>query len=207
MLQFLMQHQFWSAVVLYWIYSAAVSSMPEPAAYRPGASRPDPAANTNPGYTWLYRFLHTIAGNLSTAFSGKIPGLKALVFILAVPLLLVTPACAGMHYALSPGHPGALNQADSAAYDTLLIAESAIDQARLDFNSGHLPSGAKPALDTLVQSYSIARDSWLTYRGAIASHAPADAYFSQLNQNLSDLVGAIRDLGANASPIQDKEQK
>ena len=88
MSQFLNQHEFWSIVVLYWIYSAAVSSMP------------DPAANTNPGYTWLYRFLHTIAGNLTTAFSGKIPGLKPLVLILAIPLLLVTPACAGMHYAL-----------------------------------------------------------------------------------------------------------
>src|SRR3989442_14476772 len=72
MSQFLTQHEFWSIVVLYWIYSAAVSSMP------------DPAANRNPGYAWLYRFLHTIAGNLTTAFSGKIPGLKALVFILIV---------------------------------------------------------------------------------------------------------------------------
>ena len=78
MFQFLMQHQFWATVVLYWIYSAAVSSMP------------DPAAGSNPGYTWLFRFLHTIAGNLSTALSeaaryracaslsGKIPGLKPL---------------------------------------------------------------------------------------------------------------------------------
>jgi hypothetical protein len=144
MFQFLMQHQFWSAVVLYWIYSAAVSSMP------------DPAAGSNPGYAWLYRFLHTIAGNLSTAFSGRIPGLKTLVLLLAVPLLLVTPACA-MHYTLPPVHPGALNPSDSAAYDTLLIAESTIDQARLDFKSGQLPAGAKPALDALVKSYNVAR--------------------------------------------------
>jgi len=178
MFQFLMQHQFWTAVVLYWIYSAAVSSMP------------DPAANMNPGYIWLYRFLHTIAGNLSIAFSGKIPGLKTLVLLLAIPLLLVTPACA-MHYSV---HPGALNPADSAAYDTLLIAESTIDQARLDLNSGELPAGAKPALDALVESYNIARDSWLTYRGAISSNAPADLYLSQLNQNLTDLAGAIRTL-------------
>jgi hypothetical protein len=178
MFQFLVQHQFWAAVVLYWVYSAAVSSMP------------DPAANTNPGYTWLYRFLHTIAGNLSTAFTGKIPGLKALVLLLAIPLLLVTPACA-MHYSV---HPGAFNQVDSAAYDTLLIAESTIDQARLDFESGQLPAGAKPALDALVRSYNIARASWLTYRGAISTNAPADLYLSQLNQNLTDLAGAIRGL-------------
>ena len=189
MFQFLIQHQFSAAVALSWIYSAAVSSMP------------DPAVNTNPGYTWLYRFLHTIAGNLSTVMSeaaryragaspaGKIPGLKTLVLLLAVSLLLVTPACA-IHYNV---HPGALNQVDSAAYDTLLIAESTIDQARLDFQSGQLPAGAKPALDALVSSYNIARDSWLIYRGAISTNAPADAYLARLNKNLTDLAGMIRD--------------
>src|SRR5260370_9282351 len=98
MFQFLTQHQFGSTVALYWIYSAAVSSMP------------DPAANTNPGYTWLYRFLHTIAGNLTTAFSAKIPGLKTLVFVLALPLLLVTPACA-MNYTVqaAPCYPTPLS--------------------------------------------------------------------------------------------------
>ena len=181
MFQFLMQHQFWSAVVLYWIYSAAVSSMP------------DPAAGSNPGYAWLYRFLHTIAGNLSTAFSGRIPGLKTLVLLLAVPLLLVTPACA-MHYTVHPLHPGALNQADSAAYDTLLIAESIIDQARLDFKSGQLPAGAKPALDALVKSYNVARASWFTYRSAVSTNDPTDVYLTQLNQNLTNLTSAIRSL-------------
>ena len=206
--QFLTQHQFWSAVVLYWIYSAAVSAMPEPAACRPWASRPDPAANKNPGYTWLYLFLHTLAGNLSTAFSGKIPGIKTLVLMLVIPLLLVTPACAGMHFALPLGHPGALNQIDSAAYDTLLIAESTIDQARLDFQSGQLPPGVKPgaleALDALVRSYNIARDSWLTYRGAISTNTPADMYLAKLNQNLTDLAGAIKSFRepANASPTR-----
>ena len=178
MFQFVMQHQFWTAVVLYWIYSAAVSSMP------------DPGTNTNPGYAWLFRFLHTIAGNLTTAFSGKIPGMKSLLLLLIVPLALTTQACA-IHYDV---HPGALNQTDSAAYDTLLIAETTIDQARLDFQSGQLPATAKPALDALIQSYNIARASWLTYRGAISANTPADMYFTQLNQNLTDLATAIRKL-------------
>jgi hypothetical protein len=30
MINFLLQHQFWVAVVLYWIFSAAISAMPEP---------------------------------------------------------------------------------------------------------------------------------------------------------------------------------
>lgn len=64
MSEFITQHQFWIAVVIYWIFSAAVSSMPEP------------APNSNPIYLWLYRFLHSIAGNITTVFASKIPGLK-----------------------------------------------------------------------------------------------------------------------------------
>ena len=58
----------------------------------------------------------------------------------------------------------------------LPIAESTIDQARLDFQSGQLPAGAKPALDVPVSSCNIARDSWLIYRGPISTNAPAKAY-------------------------------
>ncbi len=49
MFEFVIEHQFWTTVVIYWIFSAAVSSMPEP------------GANSNPGYLWLYRFLHSLA--------------------------------------------------------------------------------------------------------------------------------------------------
>ena len=66
MLEFIVQHQFWIAVVAYWIYSAAVSSMPEP--------RPDGSLR----YFWLYRFCHTLAGNLTIAIRSRIPGFKLL---------------------------------------------------------------------------------------------------------------------------------
>src|SRR5436309_15131637 len=162
---------------------------------------PDPAGNGRPGYLWLYRFLHTVAGNITTAFSeaaryragasrrGKIPGLKTFALLL-VALLAATSACAASYTI----HPGAPNKADSAAYDILLVAETAIDQARLDYKSGQLPAGAKPAFEALVQSYNIARESWLGYRSAIATNAPAAVYFSQLNQNLTDLAVRIREL-------------
>jgi hypothetical protein len=64
MLDFITEHSFWSAIAAYWIFSAAASAMPEP------------GANGSAGYTWLFRFLHTIAGNLKTAFASKIPGLS-----------------------------------------------------------------------------------------------------------------------------------
>jgi hypothetical protein len=177
MFAFVIQHQFWVAVVLYWIFSAAVSAMP------------DPPAGGTPIYAWLFRFLHTVAGNISTAFGNKIPGAKTLLLLLALPLILSTPACAALHTTI---HPGALNQVDSTTYDTLLVAQAAIDDARPAYEAGRLPANSKAAFDILVHSYNVARQSWLTYRGAIATQVPDSAYFSQLNQNLADLTTALR---------------
>jgi hypothetical protein len=46
-------------VAAYWLYSAGVSSMPEPVATSGG------------GYKWLYGFLHVLAGNLDKLASLK----------------------------------------------------------------------------------------------------------------------------------------
>ena len=94
MFELLSEHQFWTAVVIYWIFSAAVSSMP------------DPAGNGSSGYLWLYRFLHTIAGNITTAFGSRIPGLKTFTLLLVALLAAATSACAA-RYTI---HPGALNK-------------------------------------------------------------------------------------------------
>src|SRR5713226_9124635 len=116
MIEFLVQHQFWAAVASYWMFSAAVSAMPEP------------GASGSPGYLWLYRFLHTTAGNITTVLGSRIPGLRTMAVLLLLPVVLSTTACAA-HYTV---HPGSVNTADSAAYDTLLIAKAVIDQARLE---------------------------------------------------------------------------
>lgn len=63
MIHFIAQHEFWSGIIAYWVFSAAVSAMPTPN----GSSQ---------GYEWLFKFLHTIAGNLTNAFAAKIPGLN-----------------------------------------------------------------------------------------------------------------------------------
>jgi len=187
MFEFVTQHEYWAAVAIYWIFSAAVSSMP------------DPSSNGSPGYLFVYRFLHTLAGNITTAFreaaryracaspGGKIRG-PALVLVLTIPLLLSASACAA-RYTI---HPGALNRTDSAAYDALLIAEAAIDRARMEYKAGQLSVGAKEPLNALIQSYNVARDSWLTYRGAIASSVPPEIYFDRLTRNIADLTNAIR---------------
>src|SRR5213593_703787 len=176
MFEILSEHQFWTAVVIYWMFSAAVSSMPEP------------APNGSAAYLWFYRFLHSIAGNITTAFGSKIPGVKTMTVILLIPILLSVSACRA-HYAI---HPGALNTADSAAYDTLLVASATIDEARMAYQLGRLPIGARDLLNTLIHSYKVARQSWLTYRGAIATNVAPDIYFDELTENLKDLTTAIR---------------
>src|SRR3954469_22708622 len=85
---------------------------------------------------------------------------------LALVLLLATSACAA-HYRI---HPGALNKTDSAAYDALLIAETVIDQARAALEAKELPEKAREPLNALIHSYSVARDAWLMYRGALAAN-------------------------------------
>src|SRR5579883_2668972 len=177
MIPFILQHQLGLAVAAYWIFSAAVSSLT------------DPSSNGNPTYLWLYRFCHTTAGNITTVFGDRLPRLKVLVPPLIATALLATPACAA--YTV---HPGAINRTDSVAYDTLLIAESAISQARADNQAHPLPPYIKDALNTLVASYDVARASWLTYHDTLSTNTPSDAAATQLNQNIADLTNAIRNL-------------
>jgi hypothetical protein len=172
MFEFVAKHQFGAAAAIYWIFSAAVSAMSEP------------DAQSHPGYLWLYRFAHTIAGNITTAFGSRIPGLKVLGLLLAALLVLPAQGCVA-HYTV---HPGALNQTDSAAYDALLIAETVIDQAK-----AANPGPPEGVLKRLIESYNVARVSWLTYRGAITTNVPQQAYLDRLNKNLVDLTNAIRE--------------
>jgi hypothetical protein len=107
--------------------------------------------------------------------------------VLLVAVLLVAAACTARYTV----HPGAINTIDSAAYDSLLVAQAAIDQARSQYAAGQIPA-KKKALDALIASYNVARASWLTYRGALTTNVPDQTYVDTLNKNLSDLSLAIR---------------
>src|SRR5437867_13150943 len=113
MFEFVSEHQFWAAVAIYWIFSAAVSSMP------------DPRTVGSSSYLWLYRFLHSIAGNVTTAFAGKIPGLKTFLLVVMIPGLLAVSSCVARYTV----HPGALDKTDSAAYDVLSPNRRSIKRA------------------------------------------------------------------------------
>ena len=177
MFDLIARHEFWAAAGAYWIFSAAVSSMPVP------------SSNNGAGYFWVFRFLHTLAGNVTTVFGSRIPGASTVAALAATALLLTSSGCVA-HYSV---HPASLSTDDSAAYDALLIAQGTIDQARTALQAGQLPDSAKDPLNALINSYNVARTSWLTYRGALATNLPSDVYVAQLTQNLTDLTNAIRD--------------
>jgi hypothetical protein len=109
--------------------------------------------------------------------------------VLVAAILVLASGCA----ARLAVHPGAINAVDSAAYDALLIAEAAIDQAKAEYAAGDL-AGNKKALDALIASYDVTRLSWLTYRGALTTNVPAQTYLDTVNKNLTDLANAIRNL-------------
>jgi len=111
MINFLLQHQFWVAVALYWIFSAAISALPEP------------NPNGSPGYLWLYRFLHTTAGNLTTAFN-RLPGMKPFILLLLVPLVLSTTACAALiHTSIVAGRGPATIDLTNKCAGRLFVAQ------------------------------------------------------------------------------------
>ena len=124
----------------------------------------------------------------TTALVDANPGRKIVGLPIIALLLFSLAGCASLYTV----HPGALNKVDSAAYDTLLVAEALIDQARIDYKAGHLPGPANTALEALILSYNVARESWLAYRGAVSTNLAAQPYFDRLNQNLADLSNAIR---------------
>ena len=80
----------------------------------------------------------------------------------ALILLLMVTACG------SARRPGAVSQADSDTYDLLLIAQSAIEETRLQIESGQLPDSIRPVHNRAVDAYNLTRDAWLLYRTVAA---------------------------------------
>lgn len=171
MLHLIEQHQFWVAVAAYWLYSAAVSSMPEPT----GGN----------GYKWLYGFCHAIAGNLTTAFGSKIPGMKVLALILLLPLTLALPSCAAIQI-----HPGAVNTFDSATFDVLVAAKATIDTSRAQYTAGALSPTLVPIIDAIAKAYDVAYPAWTAWRTSLVGSADATTKLANLNAALQALAAA-----------------
>jgi hypothetical protein len=66
-------------------------------------------------------------------------------------------------------HPNAVDKLDGTTYDILTVAQSVLDNAKIDFAQGKLPSTSKPVINGMGLAYNELRDLWLDY------HASPDA--------------------------------
>jgi hypothetical protein len=164
MIQLIGNPKFWALVGAYWVFSAAVGALQKPDDKSGGF------------YKWVFSFLNTLAGNLSRAFSSKIPGVVPMV-ALCVGLLAFS-GCA----AKAAVHPGALNAADSQAYDTLIIAQAALNESKAQFAA--IPEAKQP-LNDAIAAYDTAEASYKVY------HSTGSGDISSLNAQLGELVKAI----------------
>jgi hypothetical protein len=138
MLAFIMQHQVWAGIIGYWLFNALVGALP------------DLTSSSGPAYSTVYRFLHTLAGNLSNAFGNKIPGLKALgIVFLILCLGFTSTAC-------TPSAINALNAAVSAAEVALpvILAATGVDPATATL-AGNWLSAAVTIIDDLISKPAI----------------------------------------------------
>jgi hypothetical protein len=61
MIAFIMAHQTAAALVVYYVVSAFIGSLPAP------------QVNSSQFYQFVFKFLNTLGGNLSRAFSSQLP--------------------------------------------------------------------------------------------------------------------------------------
>lgn len=112
--------------------------------------------------------------------------------LIVVGVALVLLACA----AQKPGtvsHPGAINQFDSQAYDSLVTAQGAIDAAR----PLAVSSAQKAIFNKVAASYNEAKNAYLLYHTQLASGGQVDttALSNQLTalvQSTAVLAGQLR---------------
>lgn len=88
--------------------------------------------------------------------------IAAMLFLL-VGVVTVQTGCSAKH----PIHAGAINQADSDVYDSLLTCQAALEQAKIEFGSNQ---SAKPILNQAIVSYNTARDGYLAYRAGASNN-------------------------------------
>jgi hypothetical protein len=75
-------------------------------------------------------------------------------------LLLLNSGCA------KNIHPNQIDSLDGKTYDTLLVAQSVLDNAKIQFQQGKLPATSKPVINGMGQAYMELRELWLQYRAA-----------------------------------------
>ncbi len=105
-------------------------------------------------------------------------------------LLLCLSLTAACHKQIVAPHPGALDAFDSQTYDALNVAQSVLDQAKIEYTQGNLPAGSKLIINRTGYLYNVARDAWLEYRAV----KQAGEGKPQLDAIAAKVTAAVREL-------------
>lgn len=77
-------------------------------------------------------------------------------------MLMTSAGCAS-----TATHPGALSRFDSQAYDSLMIAQATIIDARAQAEAGELTQAQKDLLNKVIVAYNGAMDTYVAYHNAL----------------------------------------
>ena len=90
-------------------------------------------------------------------------------------------------------HPNQLNAFDGQAYDSLVSAQAAIDEAKGQYASGKLPPSSKAIINDAGAVYESARTGWLYWRDVSMGIKSGDVNEAQarLQDDLAQLSAAI----------------
>jgi hypothetical protein len=111
---------------------------------------------------------------------------------LTIALLVITAMAVGCAKNVTP-HPNQINSFDGQTYDALVSAQGALDEAKAQYASGKLPSGAKTVINDAGATYESARTTWATWRDITlgVKVGDADAVHAQLVADMAQLAVAI----------------
>jgi len=76
-----------------------------------------------------------------------------LLLSLLALLLLLSGGCA-----VKAPHPNAVDKLDGATYDVLTVAQSVLDNAKVNFKAGKLPADSKAIINGMGIAYNELRD-------------------------------------------------
>lgn len=115
--------------------------------------------------------------------------MRQLLLVIVLSIAFTFAGC-GAGYVV---HPGAYNQSDSIAADTLTQAQTAIETARDQIKSGALKAtpGISSALIAMEKVYNVARPAYLSWRDAVSKGQPTDVLFTNLQNDITQLTNAI----------------
>ena len=113
--------------------------------------------------------------------------------VLTMGLVLAMTGCAAR-----PIHPGAVNVADSVAYDSLLTTKAVIDQTKTDLANNAFPAkdvpAIKAALNGLITAYNTLDTALTIYHNAFTAGTVTQAQADAVTNASSSVKSAVTTL-------------